>query len=172
MRLLARLVERESGMIRIDGVDVHDYSFAALRRQVVFVSQEPGLLSATIADNIRLGRPDADATAVHQAARLSGAAEFIERLPLAYDSVVGERGLTLSGGERQRLTLARAILLNPPILILDEPSNHLDSSAILALRNLIDRRREEGLTTIIISHEALPADRTVFMEKDAVPLAG
>ena len=80
--------------------------------------------------------------------------------------------MTLSGGERQRLTLARAILLNPPILVLDEPTNHLDRASVAAVWNLVEQRRRERRTTILISHDPVPTDRTVMMESDAVPLAG
>ncbi len=134
-----------------------------LREAAIYrsIKRARGILSVSIADNIRLGRADASAMEVRRAAELAGAAEFIEQLPLGYNSLVGERGTTLSGGERQRLLLARAILVDPPILILDEPTNHLDAASTEAVRNLIDQRKHENQTTIIISHDELPAQRTV-----------
>ncbi len=113
VRALGRFLKPDTGRVLIDGIDVGDYTLESLRRQVGYVSQDGHILSVSIADNIRLGRADAPATEVRRAAGLAGASEFIEQLPLGYNSLVGERGTTLSGGERQRLLLARAILVNP-----------------------------------------------------------
>lgn len=160
-RLLARLYEPTAGRILVDGIDVRDYSLRALRTQVAYVSQESSLLSASVADNIRLGRPEATLEEVRGAARLAGAHDFVEAAPQGYGSLLGEKGLSISGGERQRLILARAILGNPPVLILDEPTNHLDPPSVQAVTRLIERRRRNRRTTILISHDTLPFDRTV-----------
>ena len=170
-RALGRFLTPDRGRVLIDAIDVNDYTLESLRRQVAYVSQDGHILSVSIADNIRLGRADASATEVRQAAATAGAAEFIECLPLGYNSLVGERGTTLSGGERQRLLLARAILVNPPILVLDEPTNHLDRASTKAVRDLIDQRKRDKRTTIIISHDELPAHRTIPIDRDSYAMA-
>jgi ABC-type bacteriocin/lantibiotic exporter with double-glycine peptidase domain len=164
LRSLARLVTPESGRILVDGIDVQGYALEALRRQVVYVAQDSAILSTSIGENIRLGRPDATAEEILEAARHTGAHSFIQKMPLGYNTVVGERGATLSGGERQRLVLARAMLNSPPILILDEPMNHLDGACRAAVHDIIERRRRERRTTIFVSHESLPADITVNID--------
>ncbi len=169
VRLLGRFIEPSSGRVLIDGIDVRDYDLENLRRQVVFVSQDADLLSISIAGNVSLGRPSADAQEVRTAARLAHVDEIVNRMPLGYDTVIGERGMTLSGGERQRIALARAILLEPPILVLDEPTNHLDRTSTAAVRSLIERRRGHR-TTLVISHEPLPIDRTFHIEERAYAL--
>ena len=110
VRLLGRFMEPSSGRVLIDGIDVRDYELDNLRRQVVFVSQDADLFSISIAGNVSLGRPSADAQEVRTAARLAHVDEIVNRMPLGYDTVIGERGMTLSGGERQRIALARALL--------------------------------------------------------------
>lgn len=149
--LLPRFFDPTSGRITCGGVDLREFDKHAWRRRIAFVPQAPVLFNATIAENIRIGRPDADDAAVREAARRAGAAEFIEMLPRGYDTVVGERGATLSGGQRQRIALARAFLKDAPILILDEATSALDaeSEALVqaALRELI-----RGRTTILIAH--------------------
>ncbi len=164
VNLLARFLEPASGRILIDGVDVQDYTFECLRREIVFVPQEIVLLNGTIADNIRLGRPNATSAEIRAAAQLACVSEFVSRLPYSYDTLVGERGLALSGGERQRIAIARAILLNPSILVLDEPTSHLDSQSELAVQALIDRRRGSR-TTIVISHRPLNAGRLIDLDE-------
>ena len=170
VRLLVRFFAPESGRILIDGIDVRDYSLTNLRRQVGLVSQHAELLSASITDNIRLGQPGASAADIRAAAAVAGVDRIVRHLPLGYDTVIGERGLTLSGGERQRLALARAILSDPPILILDEPTNHLDHTSEAAVRALIEQRQGRR-TTIVISHSDLPVDRTVHIDAHAYAIA-
>jgi ATP-binding cassette subfamily B protein len=151
--LLARFYEPASGRVLVDDIDVQDYTYDCLRREIAFVPQDIVLLNGTIADNIRLGRPTATPAEIRAAAEAA-------RLPHALDTLVGERGLSLSGGERQRIAIARAILVNPSILVLDEPTSHLDSESELAVQSLIDQRR--GLrTTIVISHRPLNVGRLV-----------
>jgi ATP-binding cassette subfamily B protein len=165
--LLARFFEPASGRVLIDGVDVRDYTFECLRREIAFVPQEIVLLNGSIADNIRFGRPDAAAAGIRGAAKAARVDEFVDRLPLGYETVVGERGLSLSGGERQRVAIARAILMNPSILVLDEPTSHLDSQSELAVQSLIDQRR--GIrTTVVISHRPLNVTRLIELNENRV----
>jgi ABC-type bacteriocin/lantibiotic exporter with double-glycine peptidase domain len=158
--LIARLFGPKSGRVLIDGVDVRDYTFDRLRRDIAYVPQDIVLLNGSVAENIRLGRPDAAPEEIRVAGKAARVHEFVERMPHGYDTSVGERGLSLSGGERQRIALARAILADPAILVLDEPTSHLDSQSELAVQALIDSRR--GLrTTIVISHRPVHVDRLI-----------
>jgi ABC-type bacteriocin/lantibiotic exporter with double-glycine peptidase domain len=160
VRLIARLYDPKSGRVLIDGADVRDYTFDRLRRDIAYVSQDIVLLNASVAENIRMGRPDAAPEEIRAAGKAARVHEFVERMPHGYDTSVGERGMALSGGERQRIALARAILANPAILVLDEPASHLDSQSELAVQSLIDSRR--GLrTTIVISHKPVDVDRLI-----------
>jgi len=149
--LLPRFYERTSGQIKIDGTDIRRFKQKSLREQISFVLQETLLFRATVAQNIAYGKPQASREEIVRAARLANAEEFIDRMPDGYDTMIGERGLTLSGGQRQRITIARAIIRNSPILILDEPSAGLDAESeklvFDALGNLM-----EGKTSIVIAH--------------------
>ena len=165
--LLARFFEPESGGVLIYGIDVRDYTYDCLRREIVYVPQDIVLLSGSIADNIRLGRPGAASGDVRAAAQAARVDEFAERMPLGYETVVGERGLSLSGGERQRVAIARAILANPSILVLDEPTSHLDSQSELAVQLLLDQRRGNR-TTIVISHRPLHVSRIIDLNENRV----
>jgi ABC-type multidrug transport system fused ATPase/permease subunit len=128
------------------------------------VPQDIVLLNATIADNIRLGRPEATTREIIAAAEAANLTGFVDRLAHGFDTIVGERGLALSGGQRQRIAIARAILLNPSILVLDEPTSHLDSQSELAVQALIDERR--GIrTTIVVSHRPLNVSRMVDFDQ-------
>ena len=149
--LLPRFYDFTSGAIRIDGHDIRQFKIKSLRQQISFVLQEALLFRATVAQNIAYGKPEATEEEIIRAARLANADEFIDRMPEGYDTMIGERGVTLSGGQRQRITIARAIIRNAPILVLDEPSAGLDSASeklvFDALANLMT-----GKTSIVIAH--------------------
>lgn len=149
--LIPRFFDPTEGRVTYGGTDLRELDKRAWRDRIAFVPQMPMLFNTTIAENIRLGRPDADDAAVREAARRAGAAEFIEALPRGYETVVGEQGTALSGGQRQRIAIARAFLKDAPILILDEATSALDSESEArvqaALRELI-----RGRTTILIAH--------------------
>jgi ABC-type multidrug transport system, ATPase and permease components len=149
--LIARFYEPTGGHVLIDGKDVRQYKIKSLRRQISFVLQESLLFHAPIWQNIAYGRPEASREEIIEAARLANADEFIIRLPEAYDTVVGERGLTLSGGQRQRIAIARAIVRNSPILILDEPTSGLDAASEELLFDALHRLMQ-GKTSIVIAH--------------------
>jgi len=149
--LIARLYDVGSGAVRIDGEDVRSYTLQSLREQVSFVLQDPVLFRTTIAQNVAYGRPDATFEDIRRASRLAHAEEFIMRLPQGYDTVIGERGETLSGGQRQRIAIARAIIRDTPILLLDEPSSALDSESEALVFDGLERLME-GRTSITIAH--------------------
>ena len=149
--LIPRFYDPDHGVIRIDGIDVRELELGSLRRQVSLVLQEPVVFFGSIFDNIRYGNPTASADQVAQVAEAAHVTEFLDRLPSGMDTIVGERGATLSGGQRQRICVARAMLADAPILILDEPTTGLDrDSEALVLDGLAKLSR--GRTTIVISH--------------------
>jgi ATP-binding cassette subfamily B protein len=173
-RLLARFYDVERGSVSIDGHDVRDLTLASLRHHVGMVFDDPFLFSVPIRDNIAYGRPDASLDDVMRAARAAGAHEFIEQLPDGYETVVGERGYTLSGGQRQRIAIARTLLVNPPILILDDATSAIDvqveQQIHAALRGLM-----QGRTTLIIGHRLSTvslADRVAVIEGGRVIAQG
>ena len=149
--LIPRFYDATGGRILIDGVDVRDYKLKPLRDQVGCVLQDTVLFAGTIADNIAYGRPGATREEVVAAAKLANADEFIAKMPKGYDSAVGERGMTLSGGQRQRLGIARAIIRNSPILILDEPTAALDTESEKVVMEALERLMK-GRTAIAIAH--------------------
>ncbi|MFM8377831.1 MAG: ABC transporter ATP-binding protein [Planctomycetia bacterium] len=149
--LVCRFYDPSSGSISIDGVDLRQLSIRDYRRNLGCVLQEPFLFFGTVSENIAYGRPDASRERIVAAARAAGAHEFILRLPAAYDSRVGERGGSLSGGERQRLSIARALLVDPRILILDEATSSVDPETEVLIQSAIDRL-VAGRTTIAIAH--------------------
>jgi ABC-type multidrug transport system fused ATPase/permease subunit len=149
--LVPRFFEPSAGRVLVDGVDVDRYGLRSLRERIALVPQEPVLFSGTIADNIRYGRLDASDEALEAAARAAHVHEFVRRLPRGYATQVAEAGATLSGGERQRLGIARALLKDAPILILDEPTSSLDAISEEAVFAAL-RRLREGRTTIVIAH--------------------
>ncbi len=173
-RLLARFYDVDGGSISIDGHDVRDLTLTSLRDAVGVVLDEPFLFSTTIHDNIAYGRPGARREDVVAAARAAHADEFIAALPEGYDTVVGERGYTLSGGQRQRIAIARTLLVNPPILVLDDATSaidvHIEAQIYDALRALLGSR-----TTFVIAHRVSTialADRVLLMEGGCVVASG
>ncbi len=173
VKLLARFYDVNDGRVSLDGIDVRDVTLKSLRQNVAIVPQEPLLLSGTIAENLRYGKPEATDEEIKHAARLAFADGFIERLPRRYQAEIGERGVKLSGGQKQRVAIARAFLRDAPVLILDEPTSALDaeSEALIkeALRHLL-----AGRTALIIAHrlstvehvdEVLVVDRGRIVEQ-------
>ncbi|MFO1532529.1 MAG: ABC transporter ATP-binding protein [Thermoplasmatota archaeon] len=151
VKLLLRYYDPTRGEVTIDGRPLTAYTLASLRRHIGYVSQDAFLFSGTVAENIRLGSPQATPAEVEEAARVAGAAEFIQDLPQRYDTVIGERGLKLSGGQRQRVSLARAVLRNPAILLLDEATSAVDTrTEELIQRNLHAFRK--GRMTVAVAH--------------------
>lgn len=153
LRLVPRLLEPSSGAVRLDGVDVREFSVADLRRQIAFVPQEPYLFRATIWENIAYGRADVDRAGAIRAARSAGLQEVIEAFPQGFDTVVAERGATLSGGQRQCIGVARAMARDAPLLLLDEPTTGMDVTIEELLLAALDRA-SAGRTTLTVSHQA------------------
>jgi len=153
--LILRLYEPQHGSIMIDRVDVRDYQRESLRRSIGLVLQDSVLFAASVRENIAYGRPEAGLDAIEAAARHAHAHDFIMALPDGYDTIIGERGCTLSGGQRQRICLARALIKQPPILILDEPTSAVDPASSSMIHDAIDRV-QAGKTILMISHQVLP----------------
>ena len=165
-RLLPRFYDVDAGAVRIDGHDVRELSIASLRSKIGVVLDEPFLFSISIRDNIAYGRPDASLEEVREAARSAGAEEFILQLPDGYDTIVGERGYTLSGGQRQRVAIARTLLVNPPILVLDDATSAVDVQVEQAIHEGL-RVLMGGRTTLIVAHRLSTiglADRVVLVD--------
>jgi ATP-binding cassette subfamily B protein len=151
LALLHRAFDPQSGSIQIDGIDIRDLQLAGLRRNIGVVFQEALLLNRSIAENLRVGRPDATVDQMRDAAARAQALDFIERAPEGFESQVGERGRSLSGGERQRLSIARALLKDPPILILDEATSALDVATEVKVQAALDEVMKDR-TTFVIAH--------------------
>jgi ABC-type multidrug transport system fused ATPase/permease subunit len=149
--LIPRLYDPLSGTIEVDGTDVRKYKIDGLRNQIGYVLQETVLFAGTIRDNIAYGKAGATEAEILEAAKLADADEFIQKMPHGYDTLVGERGATLSGGQRQRIGIARAIIRNNPILILDEPTAALDTEAERSVIGALERLMK-GRTVITIAH--------------------
>ncbi len=172
--LIPRLFDPWQGAVRFDGTDIRELQVQSVRSSVAVVSQQPFLLPLPIAENIAYGRPGASREEIVAAAVAAKADEFIRRLPHGYETIIGERGVTLSGGERQRLTIARAILKDAPILILDEPTSSLDPETEAAMVETLGQLIQ-GRTTIIIAHRLSTirrADRIVVIEQGRVVESG
>ena len=151
LSLLPRFYDPNSGRVTIDGIDIREFQLKSLRRQIAMVLQPPLVFPLTIRENLIYGRPEATEEEIVNAARLARIHETIVKFPEGYDTVVGEQGATLSEGEKQRLTIARAILFNAPILILDEPTSSVDAETeALIMEGL--RELTAGRTTFIIAH--------------------
>ncbi|WP_424814510.1 ABC transporter transmembrane domain-containing protein [Roseococcus sp. YIM B11640] len=174
LQLLLRFYDPSSGRITMDGVDIRRLDPAALRRRLGLVPQEPVIFSASAAENIRYGRPDANLAEVEEAARAAAAHDFIEALPQGYDSPLGARGVMLSGGQRQRIAIARAILRDAPILLLDEATSALDAESEQAVQTAL-ARLSQGRTTLVVAHRLATvrsADRIVVMEHGRIIAVG
>ncbi len=167
VHLLPRFYDPQQGNVLIDGVDIRTVTLKSLRRQIGMVPQETLLFAGTIAQNIAFGQTDWDFAAVERAARVANAHGFISALPQGYHTLVGERGVNLSGGQRQRLAIARAVLLDPKILILDEATSALDSESEVLVQEALERLMEDR-TVLIIAHRLSTvrrADRIVVLEQ-------
>jgi len=149
--LVPRFYDPTSGVVKIDGVDVRQYTQKSIREQVSFVLQETLLFHAPVWKNIAYGKPNATRSEILKAAEMANASEFIDKMPERYDTMVGERGVTLSGGQRQRIAIARAMIRNTPILILDEPGTGLDASSENLVFEALERLMK-GKTSIVIAH--------------------
>jgi ATP-binding cassette, subfamily B, bacterial len=149
--LIGRLYDPDTGKVTIDGTDLREFELKSLLDQISFVLQDSVLFHAPIRENICYGKPGATLDEIQRAAELANAHEFISKLPQGYDTMIGERGVTLSGGQRQRIAIARAVIRNTPILILDEPSSGLDAASEEVVFDALDRLME-GKTAIVIAH--------------------
>jgi ATP-binding cassette, subfamily B, bacterial len=172
--LVPRFYDATEGRVLVDSVDVREVTRRSLRREIGVISQDPFLFSATVRENIGFGVLDADDDAIEQAARAAQAHEFVEELPQGYDTVIGERGITLSGGQRQRLAIARALVIDPRILILDDATASVDATTEARIRaGLAEAMR--GRTTIIIAHRLSTialADEVVVLEHGRIAAHG
>jgi ATP-binding cassette subfamily B protein len=174
LALLLRFYDPQAGAIRIDGVDLRAMDPRALRRLAAVVPQEPVIFAASVADNVRYGRPDAGRAEIERACAQACAAEFVARLPQGMDTLLGERGVTLSGGQRQRLSIARALLADRPLLLLDEATSSLDSESERLVQQGLEAL-ERGRTTLVIAHRLATvqhADRIVVLERGAIVAQG
>ena len=174
VNLLLRLYDPSSGTITVDGQDIRRYTLASLRTQISVVLQDGLLFAASVRDNISSGDASIDQEAIEQAARLANADEFIQQLPQAYDTAIGERGATLSNGQRQRIAIARAIIRHTPIVILDEPTSGLDEDNERQVLEALDHL-SQGRTSLIITHDlqlAARADHILWLQNDAPPAWG
>jgi subfamily B ATP-binding cassette protein MsbA len=165
--LIPRFYEPTSGVIRIDGADIQTLKRRSLRKQIGFVLQDTILFRTSVLNNIAYGQPSATREEIIEAARQANAHDFIMEMPDGYETLIGERGVTLSGGQRQRIGIARAILRNAPILILDEPSSGLDSAAEAQVFDALERLMA-GRTCIVITHRLYTIHRAdvIFVLKD------
>jgi ATP-binding cassette subfamily B protein len=173
-RLLSRFYDVTAGSVKVDGHDVRDVTIESLRSQIGVVLDEPFLFSVSIRDNIAYGRPGAAIEEIQAAARAAGAEEFITQLPQGYDTIIGERGYTLSGGQRQRVAIARTLLVNPPILVLDDATSAVDVQVEQGIHEAL-KDLMQGRTTLIVAHRLSTiglADRVVLLEQGQVVADG
>jgi ATP-binding cassette, subfamily B, bacterial len=174
VKLLLRLYEPTAGTVRLDGVDVRDLTFGSLRGAMGYVGQDVFLFQGSVRENVAYGRPDAPLEEVVAAARLAEADEFVRELPRGYDTVVGERGQKLSGGQRQRLSIARAILRDPRILVLDEATSAVDNETEAAIQRSLEAVGRDR-TVVVIAHRLSTvrhADRIHVLEAGRVVESG
>jgi ATP-binding cassette subfamily B protein len=174
LALLLRFYDPQDGAIRIDGTDLRAMEPRALRRLIAVVPQEPVIFAASVADNVRYGRPAASRDEIERACAEASAMEFVARLPQGLDTPLGERGVTLSGGQRQRLSIARALLADRPLLLLDEATSSLDAESERLVQQALERLAR-GRTTLVIAHRLATvqhADRIVVLERGSVVAQG
>jgi ABC-type multidrug transport system fused ATPase/permease subunit len=172
--LVPRFYDVTVGRVLVDGTDVRDVKLTSLRRATAVISQDPFLFSTTVRENIAFGAPDATDEEIESAARLAQAHEFVEALPQGYETVIGERGITLSGGQRQRIAIARAIVINPRILILDDATASVDATTEAKIRIGL-REAMQGRTTLIIAHRLSTislADEVVVLDHGRIAARG
>ncbi len=174
VRLLLRFYDPDAGAVKIGGHDLQDLSLDDIRAQIAVVNQDTYLFHGTVADNLRVGKPDAAADELEAACRVANAHEFVTQLPQGYDTVIGERGIRLSGGQRQRIAIARAILRDAPILVLDEALSAVDAENEAIIRDALNRLMQ-GRTTLIFAHRlssVIDADRILVLNEGAVAEEG
>jgi ATP-binding cassette, subfamily B, bacterial len=167
VNMIARFYDPDSGVVKIDGTDIKKFKQQSLREQISFVLQDTVLFHGTVWQNIAYGKPEASKQEIIKAAESANAAEFIDKMPHGYDTIVGERGVTLSGGQRQRIAIARAIIRNANILILDEPTSGLDAASEKLVFEALDRLMEKK-TAIVIAHRLSTVRRAnvIFVVND------
>jgi ATP-binding cassette subfamily B protein len=173
-QLLLRYYDPDSGSIRLDGVELRDADPRALRRRIALVPQDPVIFAASVAENVRYGRPEASDAEVRAACEAAYAAEFIDRLPEGMGSFLGERGVRLSGGQRQRLSIARALLADRAVLLLDEATSLLDAESESYVQKALERLMR-GRTTLIVAHRLATvknADRIVVLDQGRAIASG
>ncbi|MCB0018447.1 MAG: ATP-binding cassette domain-containing protein, partial [Anaerolineales bacterium] len=167
VHMLARFHDPTRGRVTIDGMDLQEITLDSLRQQIGFVMQDSVLFAATVRENITFGRPDASEAEIIQAAKDAQAYEFISQMPNGFDTYVGEQGVTLSGGQKQRLAIARTLITNPRILVLDDATSSVDTRTEQLIQKALDRLME-GRTTFIIAHRLSTvqrADRILLLER-------
>jgi ATP-binding cassette subfamily B protein len=157
-QLLLRFYDPQQGRILLEGIDIRQLALPDLRTTIGIVPQDTVVFADTAMENIRYGRPEASDEEVMQAARMAAAHEFIERLPEAYHSFLGERGVRLSGGQRQRIAIARALLKNPPLLLLDEATSALDAESERLVQSALEAAMQDR-TTLVIAHRLATVQR-------------
>jgi ATP-binding cassette subfamily B protein len=172
--LVPRFYDVDAGRVLVDGVDVRDVTLASLRGEIGAITQDPFLFSTTVRENIAFGRPELTDEEVERVARLAQAHEFVDRLPQGYDTVIGERGITLSGGQRQRIAIARALAVDPRVLILDDATASVDATTEARIRAGL-REVMQGRTTLIIAHRLSTialADEIVVLDSGRIAARG
>ena len=172
--LLPRFYEIREGSITIDGHDIRDVTVESLRRNIGIVQQDVFLFAGTLRENIGYGRIGATETEIIEAAKWAEIHEDIEKMPLGYDTIAGERGITLSGGQKQRISIARIFLKNPPILILDEATSALDSATEIKIRRALEELAR-GRTTLVIAHRLSTirnADKIIVLDDEGIRQEG
>jgi len=174
VHLIPRFYDPKDGAVKVDGIDVREVKQQALRRDVAIVLQEPFLFTGTIRDNLRYGRPEATDEELERAARIAQAHDFIMSFPEGYETMLGQRGVNLSGGQKQRLAIARALVMDPSVLILDDSTSSVDVATEARIRQAIDTEME-GITRILVAQRistVLSADKIIVLEGSRIVAEG